>query len=84
MEEFSTRRSNYLLMILTVYTVISGIYGMNQVIEDLKGKIDWSKLLEYSVFEYIALVVAFSGIIVSFGLSINVIYKWTRDKWRRG
>jgi succinate dehydrogenase hydrophobic anchor subunit len=71
---------NYLLMILTLYTVIGGIYGMNQVIEDLKGKIDWSKMLEYSVFEYIALFITFTGIIVGFALAFIVIYRWLK-RW---
>ncbi|UUZ83384.1 hypothetical protein LJK88_05665 [Paenibacillus sp. P26] len=42
-ENFTTKRSNYLLLILTIYTVISGIYGMNQVIEDLKAPIQWGR-----------------------------------------
>lgn len=79
----SSRRSNYLLMILTIYTVLSGIYGMNQVIEDWKGAIDWSKLKDYSIFEYLAMTVALSGILVSLGMAVNVLYRLTRDKLRK-
>ncbi|AEI45855.1 hypothetical protein [Paenibacillus mucilaginosus] len=81
-EDFTSKRSSYLLQILTIYTVISGIYGMNQVIEDLKGDIDWSKVQEYSSFEYIALGVTLTGIVVSFGLGMHTIYRLYRG-WRK-
>jgi hypothetical protein len=61
--------------------VISGIFGMNQVIENLKGPIDWSKMRQYSPFEYLALVVTISGIIVSLGLAVNTV--WQLIKKRR-
>ncbi|MBP1153841.1 MULTISPECIES: hypothetical protein [unclassified Paenibacillus] len=67
---FTSKRSNYLLQILTIYTVISGIYGMNQVIEDFKAPIQWEKVAEYSVFEYIALTVGATGIGISFVLGV--------------
>jgi hypothetical protein len=79
---FTSRQSGYLLMILTIYTVISGIYGMNQVIEDLKGNINWKKMTHYSVFEYIALVVTVTGIIVAFALGIRVLLIWSAD-WKK-
>jgi hypothetical protein len=78
---YTNKRSSYLLRILTIYTVISGIFGMNQVIENLKGPIDWSKMRQYSPFEYLALVVTISGIIVSLGLAVNTV--WQLIKKRR-
>ncbi|MFD2612153.1 hypothetical protein [Paenibacillus gansuensis] len=81
-ETFASRNRNYLLTILTVYTVISGIYGMNQVIEDLKAPVQWNKMAEYSVFEYIALFLAFSGIVVGFVLGITVLVGWVREQVR--
>lgn len=78
-DNLNSRRSRYLLNILTIYTVISGIYGMNQVIEDFKGPIDWSKMQQYSIFEYIALIVALTGILISFGLAFGVVWKWAKD-----
>ena len=42
-ENQTAKRHNMLLFMLTVYTVVSGIYGMNLVIEDWKGNIDWSE-----------------------------------------
>jgi hypothetical protein len=78
-DNLNSRRSRYLLNILTIYTVISGIYGMNQVIEDLKGPTDWYRMQQYSIFEYIALIVTFSGILISFGLAFGVLWKWFKD-----
>ncbi|GIP40920.1 hypothetical protein J31TS4_42000 [Paenibacillus sp. J31TS4] len=81
-QNFSSRRRNYLLMILTIYTVISGIYGMNQVIDDLGKPINWEAMTDYSLFEYIALFVIMSGIAVAFTLAGNVLYKFAREKIR--
>lgn len=82
-ETFQAKRRDNLLMILTVFTVISGIYGMNQVIEDLKGSIDWSKMLKYSVFEYIALFLTFSGIVVSAVLTLRELWSGIKTRLRR-
>jgi hypothetical protein len=82
-ENFTAKRSNYLLLILTIYTVISGIYGMNQVIEDLKGPIDWNKMKEYSVFQHIALVVTFSGMAIAFSLGITTIRRLVKELGKR-
>ena len=72
-----------MLTILTIYTVISGIFGMNQVIEDLKGDYTWSFIRGYSSFQWIAFVVTFSGWPVAFLLVIGVAWKWGRDFIRR-
>lgn len=82
-ENSTARRSSYLLTVLTIYTVISGIYGMNQVIDDLKGQIRWSAVRAYSPFEWIALIVALSGLAVAFGLTANVLWRWAADWFRR-
>ncbi|KIL36312.1 hypothetical protein SD71_08585 [Cohnella kolymensis] len=82
-ENRAAKQSSYLLTILTIYTVISGIYGMNQVIEDFKGDFSWTVVREYSLFQWIALVVTFSGLTVAFLLVLNVMWKWTRDFIRR-
>jgi len=82
-ENATSKRSGYLLTVLTIYTVISGIYGMNQVIEDLKGPIRWSAAKTYSPFEWIALAVTLSGLVVAFALTANVLSKWGADWLRR-
>lgn len=63
-------QQNQMLFMLTVFTVISGIYGMNLVIEDLQGAIDWSRLTAYSIFEWITFITAISGITISIALTI--------------
>lgn len=80
-EKLTEKRHEYLLTFLTTYTVISGIYGMNLVIEqDWKGNINWSQAASYSFFEYIALFVALSGIALGGVLGIVTVYKWIKEK----
>lgn len=79
-EGFSAKKNNMLLLILTLYTVIGGIYGMNLVIEDLKGSVKWEKLSSYSIFEYIALFVTLSGLFVSIVLGVQEFVKWRKDR----
>jgi hypothetical protein len=82
-ERFQANRRDILLMVLTVYTVVSGIYGMNQVIDDLKGKIDWKVMLEYSPFEYLALFVTISGILVSAVLALRELRRLIRKRHKK-
>ncbi|WP_310550546.1 hypothetical protein [Paenibacillus glufosinatiresistens] len=82
-EKFQGRRRDNLLMILTVFTVISGIYGMNQVIEDLKSPIHWDKMLGYSPFEYLALFVTMTGIAASLVLAVREVWNQIRRKRRQ-
>ncbi|MBM7693681.1 hypothetical protein JOC77_003125 [Peribacillus deserti] len=82
-ESFSDKKNSLLLLYLTLFTVISGIYGMNQVIEDLKGNIKWGKLAGYSLFEYIALFVTVSGLIVAVYLTISSFLTWRNDRKKR-
>ncbi|PLT30683.1 hypothetical protein CUU66_05885 [Peribacillus deserti] len=79
-ESFSDKKNSLLLLYLTLFTVISGIYGMNQVIDDLKGNINWERLMRYSLFEYIALFVTVSGMIVSVYLTISTFLTWRKDR----
>ncbi|MET1012915.1 MAG: hypothetical protein ABWX61_00200, partial [Paenisporosarcina sp.] len=85
-ENKANKRHNMLLFMLTVFTVVSGIYGMNLVIEDWKGKTDWSKVPGYSFFEWISLITALTGITLSVILLGTTGGKglWKRfRKWRR-
>ncbi|MFC0189977.1 hypothetical protein ACFFJY_16910 [Fictibacillus aquaticus] len=82
-DKFSSKRDSHLLTILTLYTVVGGIYGMNQVIEDLKGNIDWSKMSSYSLFQYIALFVTFTGLFVGGVMTVASLVKWYKEKQRQ-
>lgn len=81
-DTFSSRKQNYLLMVLTLYTVVGGIYGMNHVIDDLKGEIDWHVLRNYSFFEWVAFFITMTGLLVGFSLGIRVVLNLIKE-WRR-
>lgn len=68
-EDQSDNRSNNLLFILTVFTVVSGIYGMNLVIEGWKDSSDFDSIGSYTLFEWVAFITALSGI----GLSLVLV-----------
>lgn len=85
-EDQEDERQSMFLFILTVYTVVSGIYGMNVVIDDWKGSIDWSKLGGYTFFEWIAWILGITGIALSFTIVGRTAYralKTFRRKYRR-
>lgn len=82
-ENQADKQQNFLLFMLTTFTVVSGIYGMNLVIEDWKGFTDWGKAPGYSFFEWVALVVALSGIALSFLLIVTTIATTIKKKYRR-
>lgn len=85
-ESTSTRRQNSLLFMLTIFTVVSGIYGMNLIIDEWKEPYKLAYLKSYTFFEWISFITAIFGI----GLSITVIviaaYRQLRlqiRKWKR-
>ena len=53
---------NTLLFILTIFTVVSGIYGMNLVISDWEAPSGWKNYSTYTLFEWISLITAVTGI----------------------
>jgi hypothetical protein len=74
-ENTVTKKDSTLLLILTVYTVICGIFSMNLFTHDLVGNIPWSHLKNYNPFESFAVFVVFSGILVAWVLLIQSIYQ---------
>ncbi|MEK3935254.1 hypothetical protein MKY41_07995 [Sporosarcina sp. FSL W7-1349] len=81
-ENSNAGRMNILLFVLTVFTVISGIYGMNLVIDDWDDPFKWSKVTSYTFFEWISLITAISGIGLSAYLIFHTFLKMGRRKWR--
>lgn len=79
-DQLEGKQINFLLQILTIYTVISGIYGMNLVIDDLKGNIEWSKFMSFSAFEWLVVFVTATGIILSFIMGFFFIKRWLEEK----
>ncbi|MDS9473003.1 hypothetical protein [Sporosarcina pasteurii] len=82
-ENLAADRMNTLLFILTIFTVISGIYGMNLVIEDWKTHSGWKDFMNYTLFEWISLITAVTGIALSFYLVAATFSKKIRNKLRR-
>lgn len=79
-EQLEGKKINFLLQILTIYTVISGIYGMNLVIDDLEGNIDWSKFIGFSFFEWLVVFVTATGIILSLVMGFFFAKRWLDEK----
>lgn len=82
-EKLTSKRHNYLLQVLTIYTVISGIYGMNLVIKDWEGTIKWGAISSYTFFEWISFVVAISGIVIGIILGMDALRKWLVQTFKR-
>lgn len=74
-ENTVTRKDSFLLLILTMYTVVCGIFSMNLFTDDLKGKIKWHHLFHYNFFEYLAVCIVFSGMIVTMILGIQHFFQ---------
>ena len=82
-EKIVSKRDNYLLQILTIYTVISGIYGMNQVIQDWDKALKWDQILSYSFFEWIALIIGISGITIGTLLGFFALKNWLKEMMKK-
>lgn len=79
-------RQNDLLFLLTIFSMISGIYGMNLVIDMLADPFDWSALTSFTVFEWIALALTIIGLVLALTLACNKFYSYVRsyfDKKKR-
>ena len=82
------KNDSMLLLVLTLYTVICGIFSMNLFTHDLQGNIKLDHFKSYNPFEYFAVFIVFSGIIVVGTLAIKGITQWyqnitNRKKWVR-
>ena len=83
-DNFTTKQSSSLLQILTLYSVITGIFGMNLMVENLDKDINWTSAFgSLTFYEYIALFVIVSGVAISVFLSIRYIAIWYLDKQER-
>ena len=82
-ENDATNRMNMLLFFLTVFTVVSGIYGMNLVIEDWGGPMSWSDISSYTFLEWVSLITAVIGIGLSIYLTITTFGKIILSKLRK-
>ncbi|MEH7336403.1 hypothetical protein V7161_27645 [Neobacillus drentensis] len=79
-ENSVTKKDSMLLLVLTLYTVICGIFSMNLFTKDLEGKIHWSHFKSYNPFEYFAVFIVFSGIIVVGILGFQSLYQVIQER----
>ena len=88
-DNFTTKQSGSLLQILTLYSVITGIFGMNLFVDHLTEDIKWTAVLgSLNMYEYMALFVTLSGLVISIFLTVRYISVWfldkrERKKWRK-
>jgi Mg2+ and Co2+ transporter CorA len=82
-ENNASDRMNMLLFILTVFTVVSGIYGMNLVIKDWESPTGWKAFSSYTIFEWVSLITAVSGIVLSGLLIFSTVRKLVVNKIRK-
>ena len=87
-ENIITKRDSLLLLVLTLYTVVCGIFSMNLFTHDLKGTIHWDHFKSYNPFEYFTVFIVFSGIITVFFLGLQSLYQGlqkrrSRQRWVR-
>lgn len=76
-EDRSTDRLNKLIFILTIFSMISGIYGMNLVIEMLAEPFNISEIFSFTFFEWIALILMVFGLLTLALLILNQVYKYS-------
>ncbi|MDQ0271875.1 hypothetical protein [Cytobacillus purgationiresistens] len=79
-QSISDKSMNYLLQILTIFSTISGLFGMNLIIEDWQGRIPWNKMGNYSIFEWIAVLVTTTGVFISLILGAVFIKDWLKSR----
>ncbi len=79
-QKAADKRQNYLLFVLTMFTVVSGIYGMNLIIEEWDGNYKWSEIFHYNIYEWICLITAVGGILMTFFLLVSTFYNYIRKR----
>ncbi|CAM3092440.1 hypothetical protein FITA111629_03070 [Filibacter tadaridae] len=82
-ENNASGKMNMLLFVLTIFTVVSGIYGMNLVIEDWKSPFAWKTATSYTFLEWISLFTAISGIALSAYMIVTTLGRLLYQKWRK-
>ncbi|PLS07253.1 hypothetical protein [Neobacillus cucumis] len=77
------KKDSMLLLVLTIYTVICGIFSMNLFTHDLQGHIKWDHFKTYNPFEYFAVFIVFSGMIVVLTLTIQGLIQGYKNRKKR-
>ncbi|MEK4096093.1 hypothetical protein [Bacillus sp. FSL E2-0195] len=78
-ENVASKKDSLLLLILTLYSVVGQMLGFTMI--DLLRNTDSNKIS--SPFEFFALLIAISGIVISLILGIQSLYQWSVQHKRR-
>ncbi len=82
-ENTARKKDSLLLLMLTLYTIICGIFSMNLFTHDLEGKINWNHFKSYNPFEYFAVFIVLSGIIVVVTFTLQSIFQGLTERKNR-
>ncbi|WP_050614166.1 hypothetical protein [Bacillus testis] len=77
-ERLTANRTNNLLQVLTIYSVISGILGMNIAVDDLKNGWNWNVISHFSWVEYFGLFLIISAMAISMVMGYYFVKKYIR------
>ncbi|MES9706240.1 hypothetical protein ABWK26_25945, partial [Bacillus toyonensis] len=78
-ENVAAKKDSLLLLILTLYSVVGQMLGFTMI--DLLRNTDSNKIS--SPLEFFALLIAISGIVISFILGAQSLYQWGIQHRRR-
>ncbi|EJS66216.1 MULTISPECIES: hypothetical protein [Bacillus] len=78
-ENVASKKDSLLLLILTLYSVVGQMLGFTMI--DLLRNTDSNKIS--SPLEFFALLIAISGIVISFILGAQSLYQWSLQHKRR-
>ena len=82
-ERLTSKRSNNLLQVLTIYSVISGIFGMNIVVEDIKDGWKWKEISTFSVFEFFGLFVSITAVVIGVSMGYYFVKQYVHEYRKR-
>lgn len=85
-EDQARDRQSDLLFILTIFSTISGLFGMNLIIELFQEKFDWGDLGTFTFPEWLAFILTAAGVIIALSLVGHKLYSKVRtyyDKQKR-
>lgn len=82
-EQIADLKQNNLLFFLTMSTVITGVFGMNLIIDQWKKGISINQIEGYTGIENFAFIVTAVSLIAAVVLTVQKFYEIFVDKWRK-
>lgn len=78
-EDQARDRQSDLLFILTIFSTVSGLFGMNLVIELFQQKFNWISLGSFTLLEWIAFILTIAGVGIATLLVGHKLYSFIRQ-----